>query len=157
MVRRLCGSALGCEGIEEDSTASAENRKWVGAGYTHNTEYEAGATYYHYYQSSPYEVSGKGCGLMFSLLTENHLFLGKGHEVYVDSYFLRKHVCSLVHAKLAHTNVSGTIRKDSRNLPEKAVREEMRKEVSNLPKGGYQSMEKNTQECVFRFTKPFCL
>ena len=146
MVRRLCGSARGCEGIEEDVTATAENRKWVGAGYTHNAEFEAGAAYY---QPSPYEVHGKGYGLMFSLLTENNLFLGKGHEIYVDSYFLRKPVCSLVHAKLSHTNVSGTIRKDAKNLPEKVDREEMRKEVANLPKGGYQSMVNKKHKIVY--------
>ena len=73
---------------------------------------------------------------MFSFMTENIIFLGKGHEVYVDPYFLRKPVCSLVQAKLSHTNVSGTIRRDSKNLPEKAVREDIRSQVANLPKGG---------------------
>ena len=103
MVRRLCGSARGCENITEDLTATAENRKWVGAGYTHNAEMEAGKIYY---EPSPYEVHGKGYGLMFSLLTNNVLFLGKGHEVYVDFYFLRKPIRTLEHSKFAHTNVS---------------------------------------------------
>ena len=137
MVRRLCGSARGCEDIGEDITSTAENRKWVGAGNTHSAELEAGKNYY---QHSPYEVHGKGYGLMFSLLTKNVFFLGKGHEVYVDSYFLRKPICTLEHAKFALTNVSGTVRKDASNLPDKQVRESMRSEVANLPKGGYQSM-----------------
>ena len=142
MVRRLCGSARGCEGVEENATASAENHQWVGAGYTHNAVFEAGEKYY---QPSTYEVHGKGYGLMFSLLTENHLFLGKGHEVYVDSYFLRNPVCSLCHTKLARTNVAGTIRKDATNLPEKSARAAMRKQVSSLSRGRlYEHGKQNT-------------
>ena len=147
MVRKVCGSMRGTGEILRDAISTGTG-SFVGAGYPRSCWIEPGAKYY---KGGPYQYFGKGYDLAMRLLTKTELLVGQGHEVYLDSYFLRNPVALLDHMRQMHTNIAGTVRRDARNLP--VDRRNMIARVKEYERGQYESMVSANHGALYTMSK----